>query len=91
MLHGPGAALPAARAPTAAAGAAPACVTRRAECGVWRGGASLFAKAVLDVHGAVGREVHLVDSFQGLPPPTTDKDELVCEGGAMTTTGAGAS
>lgn len=48
-----------------------------AECGVWRGGSSLYAKAVLDAHGAVGREVHLVDSFQGLPPPTTDKDELV--------------
>ncbi|KAI7846341.1 hypothetical protein COHA_000178 [Chlorella ohadii] len=43
------------------------------ECGVWRGGASIFAKAVLDAHGAE-RDVHLVDSFQGLPPNTTAED-----------------
>lgn len=43
------------------------------ECGVWRGGASIFAKAVLTAHGAQ-RDVHLVDSFQGLPPPTTGND-----------------
>lgn len=44
------------------------------ECGVWRGGASLFAKAVLTAHGGSDRRhVHLVDSFQGLPAPTTDE------------------
>lgn len=47
-----------------------------AECGVWRGGASLFAKAVLTAHGAQ-RDVHLVDSFQGLPPNTTAQDQQV--------------
>ncbi|KAL4439414.1 hypothetical protein ABPG77_008743 [Micractinium sp. CCAP 211/92] len=44
------------------------------ECGVWRGGASVFAKAVLSAHGS-DREVHLVDSFQGLPPNTTAQDK----------------
>jgi hypothetical protein len=43
------------------------------ECGVWRGGASIFAKAILTAYGAQ-RDVHLVDSFQGLPPPTTGND-----------------
>ncbi|KAL4437228.1 hypothetical protein ABPG75_004367 [Micractinium tetrahymenae] len=43
------------------------------ECGVWRGGASIFAKAVLSAYGS-DREVHLVDSFQGLPPNTTAED-----------------
>ena len=54
-----------------------------AECGVWRGGASLFAKAVLAAHGAQ-REVHLVDSFQGLPPNTTAQDQQAraLQGGA---------
>ena len=44
------------------------------ECGVWRGGASIFAKAVLAAHGS-DREVHLVDSFDGLPPNTTTRDD----------------
>ena len=43
---------------------------------MWRGGASIFAKAVLDAHGAE-RDVHLVDSFQGLPPNTTAEDHQV--------------
>ena len=47
-----------------------------AECGVWRGGASIFAKAVLTAHGEAGRGVHLVDSFAGLPPNTTSADEM---------------
>lgn len=45
------------------------------ECGVWRGGASVFAKAVLTAYGS-DREVHLVDSFQGLPPNTTSQDTI---------------
>lgn len=40
---------------------------------VWRGGASIFAKAVMTAHGIKNRKVHLVDSFQGLPPNTTRK------------------
>lgn len=43
------------------------------ECGVWRGGASLFAKALLDAAEPRGdRVVHLVDSFNGLPHPTME-------------------
>jgi O-methyltransferase len=38
------------------------------ECGVWRGGASLLARATLDALGD-DRLVWLADSFQGLPPP----------------------
>merc|ERR1711977_811695 len=38
------------------------------ECGVWRGGASIYAKAVLNVLGeGHKRKVFVVDSFQGLP------------------------
>ncbi|HEV3144891.1 MAG TPA: TylF/MycF family methyltransferase [Gemmataceae bacterium] len=39
------------------------------ECGVWRGGASILARAVLKAHGITNRRVWLADSFQGLPPP----------------------
>jgi O-methyltransferase len=39
------------------------------ETGVWRGGASIFMKAVLRAHGADGRVVWLCDSFEGLPAP----------------------
>jgi Macrocin-O-methyltransferase (TylF) len=45
------------------------------ECGVWRGGSSLFARAVFKVLGVRDRKVHLVDSFQGLPKATQDKDD----------------
>ncbi|EOD12735.1 hypothetical protein EMIHUDRAFT_120042, partial [Emiliania huxleyi CCMP1516] len=38
------------------------------ECGVWRGGMSIFAKAVIEVY-QMQRRVYLCDSFQGLPPP----------------------
>jgi O-methyltransferase len=37
------------------------------ECGVWRGGASIFAKAVLNTIGEVDRKVWLADSFEGMP------------------------
>jgi hypothetical protein len=39
------------------------------ECGVWRGGASILARAVLKAHGVTNRKIWLADSFQGLPPP----------------------
>jgi len=39
------------------------------ETGVWRGGASIFMRAVLKVHGAMGRTVWVADSFEGLPEP----------------------
>ena len=37
------------------------------ECGVWRGGASIYARAVLDLLGAKERIVWLADSFEGFP------------------------
>jgi O-methyltransferase len=41
------------------------------ETGVWRGGASIFMRAVLKAFGDTSRKVWVADSFQGLPPPDT--------------------
>lgn len=39
------------------------------EAGVWRGGASIFMRAILKAHDITDRCVWVADSFQGLPPP----------------------
>lgn len=39
------------------------------EAGVWRGGASILARAVLRATGDSSRRVFVADSFEGLPPP----------------------
>jgi O-methyltransferase len=39
------------------------------ETGLWRGGASIFMRAVLKAYGITDRTVWLADSFAGLPPP----------------------
>jgi len=39
------------------------------EAGVWRGGASILARATLDSLGAEDRTLWVADSFKGLPPP----------------------
>jgi O-methyltransferase len=39
------------------------------EAGVWRGGGSIFMRAILSVYGDDERIVWCADSFQGLPPP----------------------
>lgn len=39
------------------------------ECGVWRGGAAIFMRAVLAAHEVTDRTVWVADSFCGLPPP----------------------
>lgn len=39
------------------------------ETGVWRGGATIFMRAVLKAHGVSDRLVWVADSFEGLPPP----------------------
>jgi hypothetical protein len=44
------------------------------ECGVWRGGGSIFARAVLKVFNIKNRHVWVVDSFQGLPKARTTND-----------------
>jgi O-methyltransferase len=43
------------------------------ETGVWRGGATIFMRAVLKAHGVTDRSVWVADSFQGLPPPDAVK------------------
>ena len=44
------------------------------EAGVWRGGASIFAKAVITIYDEKNRHVWVCDSFQGLPSATQNKD-----------------
>jgi O-methyltransferase len=39
------------------------------ECGVWRGGATIFMRGVLKAYDDRTRKVWVSDSFQGLPPP----------------------
>ena len=39
------------------------------ETGVWRGGASIMARAVLAAYDVTDRKVIVADSFEGLPPP----------------------
>jgi O-methyltransferase len=39
------------------------------ETGVWRGGATIFMRAVLAVHDVRDRTVWVADSFEGLPKP----------------------
>ena len=39
------------------------------ETGVWRGGASIFMRAVLKAYGVTDRVVWVADSFEGLPAP----------------------
>lgn len=44
------------------------------EAGVWRGGASIFARAALEAYGDGERVVWLADSFRGLPRPSLEED-----------------
>ncbi len=39
------------------------------ETGVWRGGACIYMRAVLEAYGVKDRRVWVADSFEGLPPP----------------------
>jgi O-methyltransferase len=43
------------------------------ECGVWRGGSMHAAARTLDALGDTSRDLHLFDTFDGMPPPT-EKD-----------------
>jgi len=43
------------------------------EAGVWRGGASIFMRAVLAAFGDTSMRVWVADSFQGLPRPDPEK------------------
>ncbi|MBK9080663.1 MAG: class I SAM-dependent methyltransferase [Rhizobiales bacterium] len=43
------------------------------ETGVWRGGATIFMRAALEVYGCRDRRVWVADSFEGLPEPDPEK------------------
>lgn len=43
------------------------------ETGVWRGGATIFIRAVLKANGVTDRRVWVADSFAGLPQPNAQK------------------
>jgi O-methyltransferase/8-demethyl-8-(2,3-dimethoxy-alpha-L-rhamnosyl)tetracenomycin-C 4'-O-methyltransferase len=43
------------------------------ETGVWRGGATIFMRAILKAYGVTDRVVWVADSFEGLPPPEPDR------------------
>jgi len=42
------------------------------ETGVWRGGASIFMRAILKAHGNTEKRVFVADSFEGMPTPHPD-------------------
>lgn len=46
------------------------------EAGVWRGGATIFMRAVLKSYGVTERSVWVADSFEGLPTPDAEKFPL---------------
>ncbi|MEI2471868.1 TylF/MycF family methyltransferase [Peribacillus frigoritolerans] len=43
------------------------------ETGVWRGGACIFMRGFLKVHGVKDRKVWVADSFEGLPVPNIEQ------------------
>lgn len=43
------------------------------ETGVWRGGATIFMRAILEAYGVEDRRVWVADSFEGFPPPDTER------------------
>ena len=43
------------------------------ETGVWRGGVTIFMRAILAAYGVTDRTVWVADSFAGLPPPRPDR------------------
>lgn len=46
------------------------------ECGVWRGGSSIFAKGVFTAYGVSNRKVWLADSFEGMPVLKLEADKV---------------
>lgn len=42
------------------------------EAGAWRGGATIFMRAVLKAHGVTDRRVFVADSFEGFPTPNPE-------------------
>ncbi len=44
------------------------------EAGAWRGGTTIFMRAMLKAHGVTDRKVWVADSFEGLPVPVDQND-----------------
>ncbi len=44
------------------------------ETGVWRGGTTIFMRALLNAYGIKDRKVWVADSFEGLPVPKSEDD-----------------
>ena len=42
------------------------------ECGVWRGGSMQAVAKTLIARGATDRDLHLFDTFEGMPPPSEE-------------------
>src|SRR5271157_279352 len=49
------------------------------ETGVWRGGTTIFMRAVLEAYAAKDRRVWVADSFEGLPEPNAEKYPIEAE------------
>jgi hypothetical protein len=49
------------------------------ETGVWRGGATIFMRAMLKAYGVTDRTVWVADSFEGLPEPDAEKFPIEAE------------
>jgi hypothetical protein len=49
------------------------------ETGVWRGGATIFMRAMLKAHRVTDRIVWVADSFEGLPEPDAEKFPIEAE------------
>jgi len=45
------------------------------ECGVWRGGATIFIKGYMDAYEMNNRQLWLADSFEGVPKSTWKQDK----------------
>jgi len=45
------------------------------ETGVWKGGATIFMKGILNAYGISNRNVWVADSFEGVPIPSHIEDE----------------
>jgi uncharacterized protein (UPF0297 family) len=43
------------------------------ECGVWRGGATIYMQALLKTYNDTTRRVYVADSFEGCPKPDVNK------------------
>ena len=44
------------------------------ECGVWRGGGTIFMAGYVKAHEDSSRDIYVVDSFEGLPKPSLPQD-----------------